>query len=164
MATQDHEDLKSRQDLKFERDRNGNVLSFDNQISGHGWTQPQGFGKTTGQQLLPDGAYRANQGKPQWELMPVLALEEVAKVFTYGAIKYDQDNWRKGFPWRNVFGSAMRHMMAWLRGEDLDPESGIHHLACAATNMLFLLEYQINKIGVDDRYRYPNRDLNDSNS
>ena len=125
----------------------------DGTSTGSGWQKEDGFGKAAGQQLLPGGAYRANQGKTQWELMPVAALEEVAKVFTYGAKKYDPDNWRKGFPWRSVFGSGMRHMMAWLGGEDVDPESGIHHLAHAACNMLFILEYTKTQVGVDDRYK-----------
>lgn len=120
---------------------------------GQGWEKQQGFGKETGQQLIPGGAYRANQGKTQWELMPTEALEEVAKVFTYGAQKYDPDNWRKGFPWRSVFGSGMRHMQAWLSGEDYDEESGLHHLAHAACNMLFLLQYYRTGVGVDDRWK-----------
>jgi hypothetical protein len=119
-----------------------------------GWTKPQGFGITTGQQLIPDGAYRANQHKPNWELMPVDALEEVARVFSYGAQKYDLDNWRKGFPWRSVVGSSIRHIMAWLGGEDNDPESKLSHLSHAVCNLLFLLDYQKHNVGVDDRYRY----------
>lgn len=120
---------------------------------GKRWDAAQGFGKTSGQQLIPGGAYRANQGKTQWELMPTEALEEVAKVFTYGAQKYDPDNWRKGFPWRSVFGSGMRHMQSWLSGEDFDEESGLHHLAHAACNMLFLLQYYRTTVGIDDRWK-----------
>lgn len=131
----------------------GTEESTEGNTLGKGWNKDQGFGKTHGQQLIPGGAYRANQGKIQWELIPTEALEEVAKVFTYGAQKYDPDNWRKGFPWRSVFGSGMRHMQAWLSGEDNDEESGLPHLAHAACNMLFLLQYARTGVGVDDRWK-----------
>jgi hypothetical protein len=68
--------------------------------------------------------------------------------------KYPRDNWRKGTEWREFLGSALRHLLAWGDGEDLDRESGLSHLKHAATNIAFLIEYQERGLGTDDRYRY----------
>jgi hypothetical protein len=113
----------------------------------------EGFAMAQAQQLIPGGAHRANQDKLQWELLPVGPLEEITKVFQFGLKKYNRDNWRKGFPWTSVFGSTMRHLMAWASGEDRDEESGLLHLAHAAVNILFIIEYQLTNTGIDDRYK-----------
>jgi hypothetical protein len=90
-------------------------------------------------------------GKVGLQWMPFRALEEVAKVLDFGAQKYGRDNWRKGTNWMEFAGSALRHIGWWLRGQDLDQESNLHHLAHAACNCLFLLEYWLSDTGTDDR-------------
>lgn len=77
----------------------------------------------------------------------------VAAVLGFGAEKYAADNWRKGMEWRRLYGAALRHLMAWERGEDLDPESGLPHLAHAGCCILFLLSYQLVGGGTDDRVK-----------
>ncbi len=94
-----------------------------------------------------------DNGKPSLALLPTEALEEIAKVMDFGAKKYDADNWRGGFTYRRVASSLLRHIFAWLKGEDLDPESGLSHLAHAGCNVLFLLTFVITKTGTDDRYK-----------
>jgi hypothetical protein len=43
-------------------------------------------------------------------------------------------------------------MLAWNDGESVDPETGISHLAHAACNLLFLLDYEArNMVDFDDR-------------
>ncbi len=96
-------------------------------------------------------------GKPKvrYDLMAAYAMEQIAKVYTYGTIKYDDDNWWKGLSWKkNVLGCVFRHTWAWIRGEKFDPESGLHHLAHAAWNCMALMEYEKHKIGRDDRVPY----------
>jgi len=100
--------------------------------------------------------------KPRPELLPVDALNAVIEVLTYGARKYatatesGDDNWRKpGFSWRRLLGSSMRHLLAFMRGEDIDPESGLSHLAHLTCNALFMTEHHIKKLGTDDRFKYP---------
>lgn len=87
------------------------------------------------------------------QLLPFSALEEVGKCLTYGANKYEPNNWRGGFKWTRLLGSTLRHLFAWSRGIDTDEESGLSHLAHAATNILFLLEHVTEGLGTDDRYR-----------
>ena len=48
------------------------------------------------------------------------------------------NNWRQGgMRWGQVFASLQRHLWAWWRGEDKDPESGLSHLAHATANVMF---------------------------
>lgn len=98
---------------------------------------------------------RFNQGKIRFDLIPTSSLEWLAKVYTYGTIKYSELNWWKGFSWRkDTFGCVLRHLYKWLRGEKYDDESGIHHLAHAAWNCFALIEFEENNIGIDDRIPY----------
>lgn len=90
-------------------------------------------------------------GKHRYDLLPPDALEYMVDVFTYGARKYEDRNWEKGMKWGRVFGATMRHLWAFWRGQDIDPESGLHHIAHAAANCLFLLAYAMRKVGEDDR-------------
>lgn len=78
--------------------------------------------------------------KPKMSLVPNLALEEVAKVMTYGAKKYAAYNWMNGFDWTRLTDAAMRHINAFNRGEDVDAESGLSHLAHAACCVMMLFD------------------------
>jgi hypothetical protein len=86
------------------------------------------------------------------ELLPIESLEEIAKVMTFGAKKYNAENWRAGIKWKRVLGAAMRHLMAFMRGENKDPESGLSHLAHLGCCVMFLLWYEQHRNGFDDRY------------
>jgi hypothetical protein len=80
-------------------------------------------------------------GKPRWDLLPFAALEDVARVLEFGARKYAPDNWRKVEGWRWRYTRAgFGHLAAFARGEKLDPESGLPHLAHAACCLLFILD------------------------
>jgi hypothetical protein len=92
-------------------------------------------------------------GKIPLELLPPEALTEIAKVLAFGAQKYGRHNWRKGMAWFRLIGAILRHLFAWMRGEDKDPESGLSHLAHAGCDILFLMAYEIKGIGTDDRYK-----------
>ena len=98
---------------------------------------------------------RFNKGKIRHDLIAPWSLEQLAKVYTYGTIKYDDDNWWKGLKWKaEVFGCITRHIWKWFRGEQNDDESGLHHLAHAVWNCFALMEYERNQIGIDDRCPY----------
>jgi hypothetical protein len=86
---------------------------------------------------------RYNVGKPRISLVPYTAVKEIAKVLTFGAEKYGPWNWAKGLSWLECCDSLERHIGAWKEGEDLDDESGIHHLAHAGCNIMFLLFFSI---------------------
>ena len=83
-------------------------------------------------------------GKLEYGLLPPLALEETVKVLTFGAQKYERNNWQKvPDSKRRYFDAMERHVWAWRKGEQLDPESGIHHLAHAMCCLMFLYEHDI---------------------
>ena len=80
-------------------------------------------------------------GKLEYGLLPPLALEETVKVLTFGAQKYERDNWQKvPDAKRRYFDALQRHVWSWKQGEQIDPESGIHHLAHAMCCLMFILE------------------------
>jgi hypothetical protein len=87
----------------------------------------------------------------RFDLLPPEALEEIAKVYGFGAKKYDDNNWAKGYSWRLSFGAMMRHAWAWFRGEDYDPETGLHHMAHVAWHCLTIMTFQKENLGTDDR-------------
>jgi hypothetical protein len=109
------------------------------------------FGTAAQTAPLESGGRKDDSEKNRVDLLPFDALEEVAKVLTFGARKYADRNWEKGMGWMRIFGGVMRHTWAWCRGENTDPESGLPHLAHAACDVLFLLTYELRKIGTDDR-------------
>ena len=100
-------------------------------------------------------AIRSAVQKVRTDLMPEGAMALVARVFTFGAYNYGDQNWRNGFSWSRCIGAAERHFKKWKMGQDLDEESRINHLAHSITNQLFLLEFQLLGLGTDDRIKYP---------
>lgn len=78
-------------------------------------------------------------------------LKAVAAVLTYGAQKYAADSWQ-GVPeaQRRYEDALERHLNAWRLGQSCDDESGLHHLAHAACNVLFLLWFEMQ--GKDERF------------
>lgn len=78
--------------------------------------------------------------KPDVSLVPPVAIIGEALAFKLGADKYGPYNWRERTVSSRVYVAAiLRHLYSWMDGEDLDPESGAHHLAhlraCAAILM-----------------------------
>ncbi len=104
-------------------------------------------------ELTPGTGTKHDDGKPMLALLPFEALEAVGRVMTFGAKKYAANNWRGGFAWTRLVSSSLRHIFSWVKGEDLDPESGESHLAHAACCILFLLTFVLTKTGEDDRYK-----------
>lgn len=98
-----------------------------------------------------------DQGKNRLDLVSTLAIEEMAKVLTFGVTKYGDDNWRLGMRWRRLGRAACGHLFAFMRGEDTDHETGLPHLAHAMCCIMFLLEYQLTKNGTDDRWNEKNK-------
>tara|TARA_Y100001963_G_scaffold66763_1_gene93048 strand:- start:2453 stop:2731 length:279 start_codon:yes stop_codon:yes gene_type:complete len=78
-----------------------------------------------------------DKDKIQYDLICPFFLEDVARVLTHGAIKYDRYNW-KGVESHRYVAALMRHFEAFRKGESFDNDSGCHHLAHAAVNIMFL--------------------------
>ena len=90
------------------------------------------------------GGRKFDGGKPRYGLLPPLAMKATAEVLTFGAEKYEPDNWKHVPDSINrYFDAAQRHMWAYKEGEQIDPESGKHHLAHALCCLMFLYEHDI---------------------
>ena len=87
------------------------------------------------------GGRKFDGGKLQYGLLPPLALRETVKVLTFGAEKYEPDNWRRvpdGH--RRYFDAAQRHLWAYQEGEKFDPETEVNHIAHAVCCLMFILD------------------------
>jgi hypothetical protein len=99
------------------------------------------------------GGYKADQGKPRYDLLPREFLDGTAQILAYGANKYSARNWEQGMNWSRPFGAMMRHLWAWWSPfePDTDEETGKSHLWHAACCLAFLMAYEQRKVGTDDR-------------
>lgn len=79
--------------------------------------------------------------KDRWDLLPLEPIEQVVKVLTMGAKKYAPNNWQ-GVEMERYVAALFRHIIAWRKGEIVDSESGLHHLAHAITNLVFIMEIE----------------------
>ena len=84
-----------------------------------------------------------DQEKNRLDLIEPEFIEGVGKVLTFGANKYEPNSWQKVEDAENrYYAAALRHLMAWRRGEKTDPESGLSHLDHAACNIMFLQHFE----------------------
>lgn len=97
-------------------------------------------------------AFKDDAAKLPMHLLPVDPIIDVVKVLAFGAKKYSADAWREGIAWNRVLDAAERHIAEFKKGNDIDQESGLNHLAHAACNLLFILEYSRTQGRLDDRY------------
>ena len=96
---------------------------------------------------------RYNDGKEQLSMILEArnALYGCAKVLEFGKAKYDRGNWRNGLNHTETCDSLLRHLSAYLSGEDLDPESELPHVDHVLCNALFLAEMLRTHPELDDR-------------
>ena len=97
------------------------------------------------------GGRKFDGGKLQYGLLPPLALKATVEILTFGAEKYEPDNW-KHVPdsKRRYFDALQRHLWAWKEGEQNDPETGKNHLAHASCCVMFLFEHDV-KYSLDSK-------------
>jgi len=98
------------------------------------------------------GGVKDNASKPRMDLIPAKPLFGVGRVLAFGARKYKPNNWRLGLRYSDTFASAQRHLLAFMDGEDLDPETGLPHVDQALCQIMFLSEYFHSETGIDDRW------------
>lgn len=104
------------------------------------------YGEHTGLATYPapdKGGLKFDGGKPRWDLVQLDVFEEVAAILEFGARKYEANSWQTvaGAEGRYL-AALLRHITAYQRGEELDAESGLPHLAHAACNLMFLRWFQ----------------------
>jgi hypothetical protein len=98
-------------------------------------------------------ADRYNNGKRKWSLVDFKSIEEMVQVLEYGSKKYSAHNWKKGLPVSEIFESMLRHMLAYMDGEDVDQESNLPHTGHILCNAMFLAYMNREKKDFDDRQK-----------
>lgn len=93
-----------------------------------------------------------DQGKAPLHMIPEEAIIGMAEAFEFGAKKYDKFNYKKGLEFTRLSDSTRRHLLAFLMGEDIDPESGLHHTKHILANAAMLEYMRLNRPEMDDRY------------
>lgn len=125
----------------------------------------------------PETGYKNDRidDKLRWELLPWQEIEDIVKVYHFGAKKYTPESWKNlNDGARRYFAACNRHLIAYIKGEKIDPESGIYHLAHAAWNVIAMLYLDKHGNGFDfdrvktdkfiekacivhnNKYKYPN--------
>ena len=76
--------------------------------------------------------------KTMVDLIDPQFIEGIGEVLKFGAKKYAKNNWMRGMSWSTALGGVLRHVLAFLRGEEFDLETGLPHLHHAACGLMFV--------------------------
>lgn len=98
----------------------------------------------------PADRYNADKPRLSLALQCIGGLAGFAAAGEYGMQKYSRNNYQRGLPQTEVADSLLRHLAAYLSGEDIDPESGVHNLDLANWNAM-LMAHQKAHPELDDR-------------
>lgn len=96
-------------------------------------------------------AIKNDDGKFDPTMLSLEMIELVSRVRMFGAKKYSRGNWKKGFKQTRSLAAALRHLYAYLGGENNDPESGLSHLGHAICCIEHCLYDSIHHPENDDR-------------
>ena len=84
---------------------------------------------------------KLDKGKDRWDLLPIVEIEQVVRVLSFGTAKYEDNGWQgvvKDNPDR-YYAAALRHLVARRKGEIFDSETKLPHLAHGICDLIFLL-------------------------
>ncbi len=79
-----------------------------------------------------------DSGKNMISLIDPQFVVLLGQILTFGANKYAKDNWKLCEDTSRYKDALLRHLYAYLDGEQLDPESGMSHLGHAAFGLMCL--------------------------
>lgn len=99
--------------------------------------------------ITPGSGLKQDDGKLPLDLLPMRALQEVAKVLAFGVKKYDRNSWQGVKPRRRYFAAMMRHLFDRALGKKIDEESGLPTMAHAVCDGLFLLAFDVGLDPID---------------
>lgn len=99
----------------------------------------------------PETGGAKGQKDVQLSMVPVAFLEDLGRVYAMGAAKYGRHNWRKGYAWSLNYDAMLRHLLASMRGEWVDEESGLPHVVHVAWHCAALHTFEAEGLGTDDR-------------
>ena len=81
--------------------------------------------KDSGQRRTFETGARRDQatGKGRWDLLNWDMIERDAQLLERGALKYDDNNWKRGIPLKSFQDSAARHLSQLIRGDRSEDHS-----------------------------------------
>lgn len=84
--------------------------------------------------------------KLRWDLLPLDLIEEVVKVYHFGAKKYAPNSWQN-LPdgYARYKGVLFRHLVEVEKGNERDSESGLLHIQHVVWNAIALLYFTIRR-------------------
>jgi hypothetical protein len=100
-----------------------------------------------------DRGVKFDGGKARLDLIDPYAIEQIGHVLAFGARKYAAHNWRGGIQMSRLLGAGLRHLLARLRGEKYDIESGLPHLAHLGCCVMFALWMDEFRPDMDDIWK-----------
>lgn len=104
---------------------------------------------------LPDNNPKSAMGlkkAPTLSVIPASSQLVLGQVMALGAAKYGRFNWREKSVAGTVYTDAIqRHLIAWMAGQDNDPESGVSHLGHVMACACILIDAMASGNLVDDR-------------
>ena len=104
------------------------------------------------------GAQREKLDTAPYDLVPFIEMtESYVRIAEFGAKKYVPWNWSKGLSRVQLCCSLLRHTFAYIRGQDMDPDSKISHVDHIMWNAATLAHNVHHKLE-DGRRREPKRD------
>jgi hypothetical protein len=84
--------------------------------------------------------------------LPYRVLWNIGLAMLEGALKYGRHNYRAaGVRFSVYFDAVQRHLGSWWEGEDIDPDSRLHHIDKAIATLMVLRDSIIEGNAVDDR-------------
>ena len=91
----------------------------------------------------------------RYDLIPTGPLKQLAEIYGYGATKYADRNWERGYDWSKSYAALQRHVNQFWAGESYDDETGLSHLMHAAFHCMAMTEWLETHPELDDRPSTP---------
>lgn len=103
--------------------------------------------------------------KLAFSVLPWRVLVGVALGMLEGACKYGRHNYRAVGVRASVYFDAVvaRHLTSWWEGEDIDADSGLHHIDKAIAGLMVLRDSMLQGNFVDDRPPFGSVDISGAN-
>lgn len=99
-------------------------------------------------------AVREKLTQPSYDLIPFQEFTDAYQAAAeHGAKKYAAWNWAKGLPLSQILSSLLRHSFKRLRGEIIDPDSGIPHSCHIVWNAVTLAYHEQHNMDIEPKIR-----------
>jgi len=90
--------------------------------------------------------------KPPITTVSFAVLQELGVAMAEGAMKYGRHNYRLAPVRASIYVDAtFGHIASYFEGEDIDADSGLHHITKAIASLTVLRDAIIQETVVDDR-------------